>query len=173
MLGKLFLETSAGIQQIEIGLGDGLMYSLLGVCVVFAMLLALMVVIKIMGAINESVTKPAPKAETPAAKAPTPAPAAAPAPVVKAEPKKEEAPALKMNVKTAAMLIATVADAMGCEPEELRFKSIKRVPTGGKIVDGMEITGADEKTAAMVMAIVADEMGCEPDELVFNSIKRV
>ena len=171
MLGKLFLEASTGVQQVEIKLGDGLMYSLLGVCVVFAMLLALMVVIKIMGVINESVTKPAPKAETPVA--PTPAPAPAPSSVKVEAKKEEEAPALRMPAKTAAMLIATVADAMGCEPEELRFKSIKRVPTGGKIVDGMEITGADEKTAAMVMAIVADEMGCEPDELVFNSIKRV
>lgn len=170
MLGKLFLAASQ--YEVEIGLGQGLSYALLGVSIVFAALFALMIVIKIMGVINEKAT--APKAQAPAAPAPAPAAAApaAPAPVVKTEPKKE-APALKMPAKTAAMLIATVADAMGCEPEELRFESIKRVPTGGKIVDGMELTNTDEKTAAMIMAIVADEMGCEPDELVFNSIKRV
>lgn len=177
MLGKLFLSAApaGGIEVVEIDLGTGLLYSVLGICVVFVMLLALMIVIKIMGVINAAASGTA-KTESkpaPAAPAPTPAPSPAPAKVET----KTEAPtdlgAYTIPVKTAAMIMAIVADEMGCEPNELNFKSIKRV-SEHKVVDGCELVNVpDEKTAAMVMAVVADAMGCQPAELCFNSIKRV
>ena len=108
----------------DLGLLDAGVIALLGYCVVFLGLILLMTVVVILG-----------KAFT-AADSRKAAKAAAAAP---AEPVAEEAPAatapgtagqLKLhNVepKTAAMLMAIVADKMGKPINELRFISIKEV----------------------------------------------
>ncbi len=192
MLGKLLLAAaSTSIEVKEIDIPTGLLYAALGICVVFVALLAIMCVIKIMGAISDSANK---KTDEPAkaAPAPTPAPVAAPTPApapVAAPVAAPAAPAAAASaaasdhpegfgeytlpVKHAAMIMAIVADEMGCEPNELSFKSIKRI-SEHPVVDGCELVNVpDEKTAAMVMAVVADAMGCQPAELCFHSIKRV
>ena len=111
----------------NIGILDTGIIALLGYAVVFFGLILLMIVVMIMGKAFTA-KKSAPKAAAPVAAAPA-APVAAPAPV--------EAPAapgtagqLKLydtNPKTAAMLMAIVADKMGKPLNELRFISIKEV----------------------------------------------
>ena len=111
----------------NIGILDAGIVALLGYAVVFFGLILLMVVVMIMG---KAFTK-APKAKAPAvapAAAPAPVAAPAPAPVVEAAP--GTAGQLKLydtNPKTAAMLMAIVADKMGKPLNELRFISIKEV----------------------------------------------
>ena len=112
----------------NIGILDAGIIALLGYAVVFFGLILLMIVVTIMG--KAFTVKKAPKA-----KAAAPAPVAAAAPV--AAPAPVEAPAapgtagqLKLydtNPKTAAMLMAIVADKMGKPLNELRFISIKEV----------------------------------------------
>ena len=112
----------------NIGILDAGIIALLGYAVVFFGLILLMIVVTIMG--KAFTAKKAPKA-----KAAAPAPVAAAAPV--AAPAPVEAPAapgtagqLKLydtNPKTAAMLMAIVADKMGKPLNELRFISIKEV----------------------------------------------
>ena len=111
----------------NIGILDAGVIALLGYAVVFFGLILLMIVVMVMGKAFTA-KKSAPKAAAPVAAAPA-APVAAPAPV--------EAPAapgtagqLKLydtNPKTAAMLMAIVADKMGKPLNELRFISIKEV----------------------------------------------
>ena len=111
----------------NIGILDAGIVALLGYAVVFFGLILLMIVVMIMGKAFTA-KKSAPKAAAPVAAAPA-APVAAPAPV--------EAPAapgtagqLKLhdvNPKTAAMIMAIVADKMGKPLNELRFISIKEV----------------------------------------------
>ena len=111
----------------NIGILDAGIIALLGYAVVFFGLILLMIVVMIMGKAFTA-KKSAPKAAAPVAAAPA-APVAAPAPV--------EAPAapgtagqLKLYdtpPKTAAMLMAIVADKMGKPLNELRFISIKEV----------------------------------------------
>ena len=111
----------------NIGILDAGVIALLGYAVVFFGLILLMIVVMIMGKAFTA-KKSAPKAAAPVAAAPA-APVAAPAPV--------EAPAapgtagqLKLYdtpPKTAAMLMAIVADKMGKPLNELRFISIKEV----------------------------------------------
>ena len=110
----------------NIGILDAGVIALLGYAVVFFGLILLMIVVTIMGKAFTA-KKSAPKAAAPVAAAP--AAPAAPAPV--------EAPAapgtagqLKLYdtpPKTAAMLMAIVADKMGKPLNELRFISIKEV----------------------------------------------
>ena len=99
--------------------------ALLGYAVVFFGLILLMVVITIMGkAFSAKKTVPAAKAAAPVAAAPA-APAAAEAPVAPGT-----AGQLKLYdtpPKTAAMIMAIVADKMGKPLNELRFISIKEV----------------------------------------------
>ena len=110
-------------ESYNIGLVDGLVAALGGYGVVFVGLIALMVVVIIVGKIFSG--------KTAAKKAAPSAPAAAPA----AEPAEPTvapgtAGALKLhdvNPKTAAMLMAIVADKMGKPLNELRFISIKEV----------------------------------------------
>ena len=112
----------------NIGILDAGIIALLGYAVVFFGLILLMIVVTIMG--KAFTAKKAPKA-----KAAAPAPVAAAAPV--AAPAPVEAPVapgtagqLKLydtNPKTAAMLMAIVADKMGKPLNELRFISIKEV----------------------------------------------
>ena len=114
----------------NIGILDAGIIALLGYAVVFFGLILLMIVVMVMGKIFT-----AKKSEPKKAAAPVAAPAAAPAAAVAAAP--VEAPAapgtagqLKLYdtpPKTAAMLMAIVADKMGKPLNELRFISIKEV----------------------------------------------
>ena len=105
---------------VELGLSESAVIALLGYAVVFFGLVLLMVVTTILGKILVGAAK---KNEKPAA----PAQAAEPA-------QKELAPGsagqLKLHdvpPKTAAMLMAIVADKLGKPLNELRFISIKEV----------------------------------------------
>lgn len=104
----------------KIGIPESLGYSLLGIAVVFLMLIILMAIIGIMGKAMASKK----------AAAPAPAAPAVPAPAVK----REKAPGTAGNIdlynvepKTAAMIMAIVADELGAPINELRFISIKAV----------------------------------------------
>ena len=104
----------------SIGILDAGIVALLGYAVVFFGLILLMIVVSIVGKIFSVKSKKA-AAAVPAVEAPAPAPA-------------PEAPGtagqLKLhNVepKTAAMLMAIVADKLGKPLNELRFISIKEV----------------------------------------------
>ena len=117
---------------VNIGIGDAAVVALLGWAVVFFGLILLMGVITIMGKVFIAKDKKAAEkaaaaknsvAATPVAVA---APAAAPAPV----PAPGSAGQLKLYdvpPKTAAMIMAIVADKMGKPLNELRFISIKEV----------------------------------------------
>jgi len=117
---------------VDIGILDAAVVALLGWAVVFFGLILLMCVITIMGKVFMAKDKAA-AAKAAAAKnsvAATPvavaAPAAAPAPV----PAPGSAGQLKLydvEPKTAAMIMAIVANKMGKPLNELRFISIKEV----------------------------------------------
>ena len=117
---------------VDIGIGDAAVVALLGYAVVFFGLILLMGVIIVMGKVFMAKDKKA-AAKAAAAKAtlaatPVAAPAAAPAaaPV----PAPGSAGQLKLydvEPKTAAMIMAIVADKMGKPLNELRFISIKEV----------------------------------------------
>lgn len=104
--------------------GEALVYALLGYAVVFFGISLLMVVVIIMGKIFIAKDKKAAAAKA----------AAAPAAAATVEASKPTAPGsageLKLHdvePKTAAMLMAIVADKMGKPLNELRFISIKEV----------------------------------------------
>ena len=104
--------------------GEALVYALLGYVVVFFGISLLMAVVMIMGKIFIAKDRKAAAAKA----------AAAPATVAPAEAPKPTAPGsageLKLHdvePKTAAMLMAIVADKMGKPLNELRFISIKEV----------------------------------------------
>ena len=106
------------------GIADAGIVAALGYGVVFFGLILLMIVVSILGKIFTAADK---KAK--AAKAAAPAPA--PAPVV-IEPQLAPGTAGQLKLhdvpeKTAAMLMAIVADKMGKPLNELRFISIKEV----------------------------------------------
>ena len=107
----------------NIGILDAGIVALLGYAVVFFGLILLMVVVTIMGKIF--------MAKDAKAAAAAPAPAAAPAaPAVEAPKAPGSAGQLKLHdvePKTAAMIMAIVADKMGKPLNELRFISIKEV----------------------------------------------
>ena len=107
----------------NIGILDAGVIALLGYGVVFFGLILLMVVVTIMGKIF--------MAKDAKAAAAAPAPAAAPAaPAVEAPKAPGSAGQLKLHdvePKTAAMIMAIVADKMGKPLNELRFISIKEV----------------------------------------------
>ena len=114
----------------NIGILDAGVIALLGYGVVFFGLILLMIVITIMGKFFTAKAKaPAKKTEAAApAAAPVAAPAAAPAVI------QENAPGSAGPVKlydtppkTAAMIMAIVANQMGKPLNELRFISIKEV----------------------------------------------
>ena len=102
--------------------GSALIYSVLGMLVVFLSLILLMICIKILIAVTDKKKKEEPALAAAAAAA---APAAAPAPQAKGT-----AGDLKLyntDPKDAAMVMAIVADTLGKPLNELRFKSIKEV----------------------------------------------
>ena len=106
--------------------GQALLDSLVGLLVVFFALILLMCIIKIMTAIGDArEKKKAAAAPVSAPDAPAPAPAAPP---------KKLAPGTAGEVKlydtdprTAAMLMAIVADELKLPLNELRFLSIKEI----------------------------------------------
>ena len=111
-----FVSTAAENAEMAKSAGGVLMIAALGLLVVFAVLVLLMCVIKVMGALTKDKSKPA---EAPAA------PDAAPV---------REAPGSCGDVKlfdvpdkTAAMLMAITADKLGEPLNTLRFISIKEV----------------------------------------------
>ena len=107
----------------NIGILDAAIVALLGYGVVFFGLILLMCVIIVMGKAFMAKDKKA------AAAAPA-APVAAAAPAAEPEPAPGTAGKLKLHdvePKTAAMIMAIVADKMGKPLNELRFISIKEV----------------------------------------------
>ena len=103
--------------------GEALVYALLGYAVVFFGISLLMVVVMIMGRIF--IAKDRKAAAAKAAAAPAAAPVEAPKPTAPGS-----AGQLKLHdvePKTAAMIMAIVADKMGKPLNELRFISIKEV----------------------------------------------
>ena len=120
---------AASPELVNIELGNAGIIALLGYAVVFAGLISLMVVVMLLGKVFVAAANRK-KVEAPAAAAA--APAAAPAaPVVTAAPVAPgSAGGVKLHdvePKTAAMLMAIVADKMGKPLNELRFISIKEV----------------------------------------------
>ena len=109
----------------NIGILDAGIVALLGYAVVFFGLILLMIVVTVMGKIFMAKDK---KAAAAAPVAAAPAPASAPA--VEAPKAPGAAGQLKLHdvePKTAAMIMAIVADKMGKPLNELRFISIKEV----------------------------------------------
>ena len=121
----MFLAASIPDHLQNISFGNAAVVALLGYCVVFFGIVLLMCVITIMGKIFVAKANKA-KAAAPAPVAPvtvTPVAAAAPeAPGTAGQLKLHDVPP-----KTAAMLMAIVADQMGKPLNELRFISIKEV----------------------------------------------
>ena len=113
----------------NIGILDAGVIALLGYAVVFFGLILLMIVITVMGKIFMAKDAKA-KAAAAAVPAAAPAPAASAAPVAAAPTAPGSAGKLKLHdvePKTAAMIMAIVADKMGKPINELRFISIKEV----------------------------------------------
>ena len=121
----LFLTAANGaVDLVNISIANAGIVALLGYAVVFFGLILLMCVVTLLGKAFQAAEAKA-KAAAPVAAA---APAAAPA--VSAEPAPGSAGKLKLHdvePKTAAMLMAIVADKMGKPINELRFISIKEV----------------------------------------------
>ena len=123
----MFLTNTLPDYLVNMELGSAALIALLGYCVVFFGIVLLMCVVIIMGKIFVAKDK---KAAAKAA-APAAAPVAA-APVAAAEPQLAPGTAGQLKLhdispKTAAMLMAIVADKMGKPLNELRFISIKEV----------------------------------------------
>ena len=119
----MFLVANA-LGQSHLGIAEAGGYALLGYAVVFLGLVLLMIVVTITGKIF--IAKDA--------KVKAAAPAAAPAAAAASEASKPTAPGTAGQLKlhdveprTAAMLMAIVADKMGKPINELRFISIKEV----------------------------------------------
>ncbi len=102
---------------------DALLYSLAGMAVVFFALVLLMCIIKIMTAVGDRAERRA----APAAAAPAAAPAPAPADRPLAPGTAGEVKLYDTDPRTAAMLMAIVADEMQAPLNELRFISIREV----------------------------------------------
>ena len=110
-----------------IGILDAGIVALLGYAVVFFGLILLMAVITIMGQIFIAKDKKKAALATAAKAAVAAAPAAAPAAPATAPGSAGKLKLYDVEPKTAAMLMAIVADKMGKPLNELRFISIKEV----------------------------------------------
>ena len=113
---------------VNIGIMDAAVVALLGYAVVFFGLILLMIVVMVMGKIFMAKEAKAKAAEAAAPAAPAAETPAAPAPTAPTAP--GSAGQLKLHdvePKTAAMLMAIVADKLGKPINELRFISIKEV----------------------------------------------
>ena len=123
----MMLASTAEHPLSYIGIADAGIVALLGYAVVFFGLILLMLVVTIMGkAFVAAEKKKAPKAEKPAEPAPVAAPAE-PAEPVAAPGTAGQLKLYDTPPKTAAMIMAIVADKMGKPLNELRFISIKEV----------------------------------------------
>ena len=115
---------------MNVTLGEALGYSVLGLIVVFLMLVLLMAVIGVMGRAMRGRQQ---AEQTPPAPSPTPAaePAKAPegpaAGKVPAKGSLGEIDIYNVDERTAAILMAIVADKMDAPLNELRFISIKEI----------------------------------------------
>ena len=117
----MFLAANA-LGQSEMSAGDAGLYALLGYAIVFLGLILLMIVVIVIGRIFIARSRKAAKVVV---EAPVATEEAAPQPVAPGA-----AGQLKLHdvePKTAAMLMAIVADQMGKPINELRFLSIKEV----------------------------------------------
>ena len=120
---------------VNIGIGDAAVVALLGYGVVFFGLILLMCVITIMGKVfiakDKKAAEKAAAAKNAVAAAPvavaTPAAPAAPATPVPAPGSAGQLKLYDVEPKTAAMIMAIVANKMGKPLNELRFISIKEV----------------------------------------------
>lgn len=110
----------------DISIGEAGVYALLGYIVVFFGLILLMAVVIALGKYFASKDTKMAATAAAAAKAAAPAPAPA-APKAVAPGSAGELKLHDVEPKTAAMLMAIVADKMGKPLNELRFKSIKEV----------------------------------------------
>ena len=123
----LFLTAASGSADlVNISIANAGIVALLGYGVVFFGLILLMCVVMALGKAFQAMEAKQ-KAAAAVAEAPAAAPAAAP---VSAEPAPGSAGKLKLHdvePKTAAMLMAIVANKMGKPINELRFISIKEV----------------------------------------------
>ena len=109
-------------QPSDVSIIEALGYSLLGMSIVFAVLIMLIGVIKIMEtAMNRKKKEEAAPAAAPSATMPAPA-AAKPAPGTAGELK-----LYNVEERDAAMVMAIVADKLGKPLNELRFISIREV----------------------------------------------
>ena len=106
----------------KIGLGEAAIYAILGYAVVFFGICLLMAVVIIMGKIFIARDR---KAAAAKAAAPAAAPAVAEAPKPVAPGSAGQLKLHDVEPKTAAMIMAIVADKMGKPLNELRFISIK------------------------------------------------
>ena len=113
----------------SLSIGEAGVYALMGYAVVFFGIVLLMIVMIIMGKffVAKDAKAKAPKAEAKAAAPAAPAPAAAPAAPAVAPGTAGQLKLHDVNPKTAAMIMAIVADTMGKPLNELRFISIKEV----------------------------------------------
>ena len=117
--------TTGAVDLVNISIANAGIVALLGYAVVFFGLILLMCVITILGKAFQAA-----EAKAKAAAAAAPAAEAPAAPAVSADPAPGSAGKLKLHdvePKTAAMLMAIVADKMGKPINELRFISIKEV----------------------------------------------
>ena len=122
----MFLVANA-LGESHLNIGEAGLYALLGYAVVFLGLILLMCVVIIMGKIFIAKDKKAAEAAKASLAASVPT---TPAPEAHGEPAPGTAGQLKLHdvePKTAAMLMAIVADKMGKPINELRFISIKEV----------------------------------------------
>ena len=124
---NILTATTGAADLVNISIANAGIVALLGYGVVFFGLILLMCVITLLGKafMAAEAKQKAAAAAAPVAEAP-----AAAAPVVNAEPAPGSAGKLKLHdvePKTAAMLMAIVADKMGKPINELRFISIKEV----------------------------------------------
>lgn len=100
-------------------IADALLYSVLGIAVVFFALVLLILIIGVMNIFNKKKAAP-----VPAAAAPVAAVAAEP---VYAPGTAGELKLFDTDERIAAMLMAIVADELGAPLNELRFKSIREL----------------------------------------------
>ena len=124
---NILTATTGAVDLVNINIANAGVVALLGYGVVFFGLILLMCVITLLG---KAFMAAEAKQKAAAAAAPAAAAPAAAAPVVNAEPAPGSAGKLKLHdvePKTAARLMAIVADKMGKPINELRFISIKEV----------------------------------------------
>ena len=107
---------------LEPSVGSASIIALLGYAVVFFGIILLMIVVMVMGKLFMAAEK-----KNTAAPAPAAAPAAVEAPMATAPGAAGQLKLHDVEPKTAAMLMAIVADKMGKPLNELRFISIKEV----------------------------------------------